>query len=288
MQNQQSILTRLIKEVNDIKSALRRVVGNLPLYDIANENTPDAVSTDQDNYIPGNYDILRINATANITISGIRQGVKGRFLEILNVGTGRITYTDGNTGSDPENRFNLPYDSNVTQLPNARVRFYYDSTQQRWTLSDAPNIQGPFGKVAIVSNSVDLVVTVPKEVFTTIIPDTVETDEWGYWNPSNGRFTALSGDGGLFSLTISCYWLSSIVEAWIGYVLIFTNTQTIGQLYFPLSSESYRSILATVNFFLEPGEYVYAQAYQTSSFSTSRDIKTVAIGSPIFTFIRIG
>jgi len=202
--NVNQTLLRLVKDVNDIKAALRNVVTNLPLYDIANENSPAALSTDQNNYVPGNYDILRINATADITITGFAGGVKGRFLEILNVGNGRITYVDGSTSSLPANRFNLPYDNNVTQLPNARVRFYYDSTQERWTLSDAPNIQGEFGRFSILASSTfPILQTVSFDTYTKLQPDVILTDEWGYWDSTNKKFVIPSGESGLYVISIN-------------------------------------------------------------------------------------
>ena len=145
-------LMRLIRDVNEIKSALRHTVVNLPLYDIANENTPASISTDQNDYVPGNYDVLRLNATADISITGFANGKKGRFLEIINVGTGRISFPDESTSSTAINRIATPYDQTVTLLPNARCRFYYDSTQERWTVADLPNIQGEFGKFAVLTS----------------------------------------------------------------------------------------------------------------------------------------
>lgn len=191
-------LMRLIRDVNEIKSALRHVTSNLPLFDIANENTPASISTDQDNYVPGNYDVLRINATANVSITGIANGKKGRFLEIINVGTGRISFPDESASSLAVNRIATPYNQTINLLQNARVRFYYDSTQERWTISDLPNIQGEFGKYAIISHSSTKVQTVTAFANTKIQPDTVISDEWGYWNVANKRFVVPSGESGLY------------------------------------------------------------------------------------------
>ena len=77
------VLLRLIKDVNDVRSALRRVVATLPLYDIDNENSPAQITANQNNYIPGNYDVLRLTSSAAYTITGITTGVKGRKLRIF-------------------------------------------------------------------------------------------------------------------------------------------------------------------------------------------------------------
>lgn len=137
--NVNQTLLRLVKDVNEIKAALRQVTTNLPLYDIANENSPAAISTDQNNYVPGNYDILRINATANITITGFAGGVKGRFLRVFNVGTGEITIAHQNTGSLPQNRVVTPTGFGSVISPNEEFLLYYDSTQQRWITSYSSN-----------------------------------------------------------------------------------------------------------------------------------------------------
>lgn len=194
-------LMRLIKDMQEVRAALRHVTTNLPLYDVANENTPASISTDQNNYVPGNYDVLRINATANVSITGISGGKKGRFLEIINVGTGRISFPDESASSLAANRIATPYDQTVTLLPNARARFYYDDTQQRWTVADLPNIQGEFGKFAIVSGGSSYLPwqTISVSTYTRLNPPTVITDEWGYWNSTDKTFVVPAGEKGIYT-----------------------------------------------------------------------------------------
>lgn len=196
-------ILRLVRDVNNIQSALRRVTSNLPLFDIANENTPATLTTNQDNYVPGNYDILRLSSTADVTITGFRGGVKGRSLEILNSGSFVISFSHASTSSLPENRILLPYEQRVSLLPTARVRFYYDSTRQRWTLSDPPTIQGLFGKAALVGF---LSQTIPTGVETLITASTIFSDEWGYWDSTNYRFAVPSGESGLYIASCSISW----------------------------------------------------------------------------------
>src|SRR5687768_18514198 len=89
-----SIIHQLVWRRTNLATWRRNVTGDRPLFDIANEHTPASLSTRQNNYDTGWYDVLRINATANINITGITKGKKGRFLEFINVGTGRITFLD--------------------------------------------------------------------------------------------------------------------------------------------------------------------------------------------------
>lgn len=130
--NVNQTLLRLVKDVNDIKAALRQVTTNLPLYDIANENTPAAISTDQNNYVPGNYDIIRLSSTTTITITGLAGGVKGRSLKILNIGSNAITLANGSTSSLPENRFRFLSGIDFIVYPDSNIVLYYDISQQRW------------------------------------------------------------------------------------------------------------------------------------------------------------
>ena len=99
------LLLRLVKDVTDIKSALRRTVANLPLYDIANENTPAQLTASQNDYAPGNYDNLRLSSNKTISITGIRGGVKGRSIRIFNVGSHAILLTHEDSNSIAANRF---------------------------------------------------------------------------------------------------------------------------------------------------------------------------------------
>jgi len=64
-------LLRLIRDLNEVRSILRQVVATLPLFDIDNENTPDQLTAAQyDDYVPGNYDVLRLSSSQNVRITG--------------------------------------------------------------------------------------------------------------------------------------------------------------------------------------------------------------------------
>lgn len=110
------LLLRLLKDINDIRSALRRVTVNLPLYDINNENTPDQITADQNNYVIGNYDALRLSSDAARTITGLNRGVKGRSLRIFNIGSFAITLAHQDANSTAEYRFKFSNSRNAVLL----------------------------------------------------------------------------------------------------------------------------------------------------------------------------
>jgi len=132
-------LLRIIKDLNDVRSALRRVVATLPLYDIDNENTPAVITTDQDNYVPGNYDVLKLQSSKSVSITGIRNGVRGRNLRIFNIGSFPIYFIEESTDSLPENRFDAGV--SVPLLPGDCVTFYYDESASRWKLISYSSLQ---------------------------------------------------------------------------------------------------------------------------------------------------
>lgn len=134
-----SLLLRLLKDVNDIRSALRRVTVNLPLFDIANENTPAQLTSDQNNYVPGNYDILKLSSDqAGRTITGFRGGIKGRFLKLFNVGSYEIVLSHQSVSSDAENRIISPTQTDILINAGGEINLYYDSSQLRWIASFGP------------------------------------------------------------------------------------------------------------------------------------------------------
>lgn len=181
------VLVRLIKDVNDIRVALRRSVSNLPLYDINNENTPAQITANQNNYAPGNYDVLRLNTDASRTISGIADGVKGRALQIINVGNFNIILPHESILSTAENRFNSPSAESTVLYPRASVRLYYDGVSLRWSIPDAPTWMGTYG----VSFSARYTApqNIPSGVTTQITDWTVTLDDWSMFNAATQKIT---------------------------------------------------------------------------------------------------
>ncbi len=177
------ILLRLIKDVAEIRAGLRQVTSNFPLYDIANENTPTTLAASQNNYAPGNFDVLRINALANVSITGISGGKKGRFLEIINASAFKITLPHESVSSAAANRFATVGSESIVLFPTARVRAYYDSTNSRWQIPDRPSWNGTYGVSLLLSNSVDIAVDGP----TKLTFDTVTIDEWSMWDSVNQK-----------------------------------------------------------------------------------------------------
>jgi hypothetical protein len=182
------VLLRLIRDVNDVRSALRRVVATLPLYDIDNENSPAQITANQNNYIPGNFDVLRLTSSAAYSITGIANGVKGRSIQIFNVGAFNITLIYQSGLSIAANRFDTPSGENFILYPQAGVKLYYDASISRWKIQDVPAWAGAYGYSLFLYNSVFL--SIPGTgAQTKLTFDTAWTDKWGMWDVVNQKIT---------------------------------------------------------------------------------------------------
>jgi hypothetical protein len=192
----------LLRDLNEVRSSLRRVVSNLPLYDIANENTPASISTDQNNYVPGNYDILRLNPTADITITGLRGGVKGRFLRIFNVGNFEISLSHQDTSSLPENRFVTPTGFTSIISSGEETVLYYDLTQERWITSYSTNADRISCQLRLTSaQSIgDADATYPAISWQTAVIDT-----GGFWNAGSPTIVTIP-ETGWYQINIHVVW----------------------------------------------------------------------------------
>ena len=136
------LLLRLVKEVVYIRSALRRVTTNLPLYDIASENTPAQLTTKQNDYAPGNYDVLILSSDKILYLTGLRGGVRGRSIRLFNNGDYSILIPSESALSTAANRFRLQGGINPVTLtsiePNTNLQFYYLAAEQRWVTINEP------------------------------------------------------------------------------------------------------------------------------------------------------
>lgn len=134
---QDDLLLRLIKDTTEIRAALRRVVANLPLFDISNENTPPVITANQNNYVPGNYDVLRLSSDAPRTITGFSGGVKGRFLHLFNVGSYEITLANLSLLSLSANQIRSFTGFDIILNAGGELVLYYDFSTRTWISSYA-------------------------------------------------------------------------------------------------------------------------------------------------------
>lgn len=178
-----SSILRLIKDVNEIRSALRRVTVNIPLFDIANQNTPTQITANQNNYVIGNYDLLRLSSNQVVSITGLKGGIKGRFLRIFNIGSYSIKLNHQDTNSDAENRFLFSNGRDVSIPPGSNILIYYDNVQSRWIGGDSLSAGAVYAS-CYNSGSQLISSTVP----TKLDPGTVVTDQYSFYDDANNRY----------------------------------------------------------------------------------------------------
>lgn len=130
--NQDNIQLRIIKELADIKKGLRKTTASAQLYVVLNESTPAQITASQNDYDPGYYDVLRLDASGAYAISGFSGGVKGRVLRVINVGNYTISFYHDSTLSLAANRIYSATHTTFSLAKDAWRDFYYDITIQRW------------------------------------------------------------------------------------------------------------------------------------------------------------
>lgn len=135
--NYDEIIAEILKELNRQREAIRQATAQRHLYEILNVNRPAQLTANQNNYDPGDFDVLTLTSDASRNITGISGGVEGRALYLNNNGTQNIVLVHQSALSSAENRLALPGAVNHTMTGNTtgtRTRallIYHDS---RWRL----------------------------------------------------------------------------------------------------------------------------------------------------------
>lgn len=177
---QDDLLMRLVKDVNDIRSMLKRTVANLPLYDIANENTPVLITSDQNNYVPGNFDVLRLFSDAPRTITGFTGGVKGRFLRLFNVGVYEIAIENRSSLSSLGNRVRSSTGLEIVLNAGGELVLYYDFASSEWISSYASSSDRISVELRLSATQ-----SIPDITYADIEWTNIVRDTGGFFDPSD-------------------------------------------------------------------------------------------------------
>lgn len=104
------------------------------MYDIGNEASPTQLTTSQNNYDPGDYDVLRVSSDASRTITGISGGVTGRRILWVNTGSNDIVFAHQSGSSSADNRIIIYDGASYTLAADEMITTYYDSGSSRWRI----------------------------------------------------------------------------------------------------------------------------------------------------------
>jgi len=99
--------------------------------------TPAQITADQNDYNPestatNRSSFWRISSDASRAITGIANGLDGRFLVLVNVGSNAITLKNEDAGSSAANRIITGIGATVTLDADDTAELIYDSTTSRW------------------------------------------------------------------------------------------------------------------------------------------------------------
>jgi hypothetical protein len=136
-QNYDEIIRQMMKEINALKEEQNRLAAQTHLFTILNVNTPAQITANQNDYDPGDYDLLRLSTDASRNITGISGGVTGRALYLVNSGSFNIVLVHASALSQSANRFSNPGGVNHTMTPTAtgtRSRALLIYTGTGWAL----------------------------------------------------------------------------------------------------------------------------------------------------------
>lgn len=109
-------------------------------YDTWIDSTPATITSNQNNYSTGNAYVLRLSSNASRNITGFANGVNGRLLLVVNVGSFDIVLQNQNTNSAVANRIITGYGADMTLSASHSTVLWYDATQSRWLI--LPNVSG--------------------------------------------------------------------------------------------------------------------------------------------------
>ena len=96
---------------------------------------PPIITVDEDDYNPTGLDtaaVVYLQASANISLTGLEAGQDGRVIFMSNVGTKQIKLESNNANSLAPNRFLLNVD--LILKPSNGVTLLYSDFLQRWTV----------------------------------------------------------------------------------------------------------------------------------------------------------
>lgn len=204
---------------------------------ISGDISPAQITANQNDYNPANLataSVLRLTSDASRTITGIVDGVDGRVLTILNVGTNPIVLSNQNASSTAANRFAIG--ANITIGADQSASFIYDATSQRWRSASLPFSGSDCG---VYSYAFPAITPTPAStvVTTAIVPITTN---------SCTAAVSVSGDASAEFRTCSDAACSTVVNNWGSAGQSISNGQYLQGRLTTLASNGTQTVTASV------------------------------------------
>jgi 5-keto 4-deoxyuronate isomerase len=124
-------MEEMVRRLSALETSVRRLQEQRAVYTVVNVGTAAQLTADQNNYDVGAYDLVLLSSNASRTITGIANGVRGRLLHLVNIGSNNIVLAHASGSSLAANQIYVPGGASLTMSPfsgagNARgVMLYY-------------------------------------------------------------------------------------------------------------------------------------------------------------------
>ena len=113
------VTQEMLRKINDLEERVRRLSSERALFPIWNVNTPAQITSNQNNYDPGDYAALLLQSDINgRQITGFQGGVAGRLLLLVNISSTTIVLVNSSASSDSANQILIPGAANLTMQAN--------------------------------------------------------------------------------------------------------------------------------------------------------------------------
>lgn len=150
----QSSLTATAGIINDLSTGALNGSGIVKVYGTI---SPAQITSDQTTYNPtdlGISSVLRVSTDALRNIRSLANGIQGKVLILLNIGSFPLVlsheYTTGTTAS---NRFTLPGGADLTIHAGGTAVLWYDNTSSRWRAASSTVDFGEAGDITTIGTA---------------------------------------------------------------------------------------------------------------------------------------
>lgn len=114
----------LVRRIAGIEREVQRISLLRPLFEVGNvfETTLNA---SQNDYDVSNYDVLLLQTSVSLNITGFSGGVRGRFLTVVKEGVNTLTLVHNSGLSNPANVIFSPSGANIALALIGAARLFY-------------------------------------------------------------------------------------------------------------------------------------------------------------------
>lgn len=122
----------LIRRIVNLENEIKRLATLKAMFDVQNVSEV-TLNASQNNYDIANYDVLLLQASVNLNITGFSGGVRGRFLTVVKEGANTINLIHNSGSSLAANIMFSPTGGNLAIAGIGAARLFY--TGSYWLIT---------------------------------------------------------------------------------------------------------------------------------------------------------